>query len=355
MKDKNFTRREVLKAGALTAGGVAFGGFTPHLSFPATKSITVNCYGGAYEKALRDNFVKCFQAKTGIPVNVMVGIPSAALSKIRASEGNPDVDVFIATASTTIEAINQNLVEKLNFSKIPNIKDLPKVNWEQWDNYGVSFSYGVGGIMYNKDKIKNPPKTWAEFVDRTIKGDFGKYVTIPSINFAEGPSLSIWTIAQAFGGSVANAGIAFEKVAAMKANIPKFYSDASEVVNMMATGEIQIATYIDGRAWAFYDKGNPWVGWVTPEKGGVFLSSQAMKVKNSAPESFEFINCLLDPLAQTSFAKAIQYPVTNPKVKYPPELVDRMGTQKDLIYPPQREIMKVVPAWVERWNKEIGG
>ncbi len=352
---KKVTRREILKAGALTAGALAIGGGIPRISIAASKSITVNSYGGAYEKAVRDHYVKCFQAKTGIPVNIMVGIPSAALSKIRASQSRPDVDVFIATMSTTIEAINQNLVEKLDFSKIPNIKDIPKPNYEQWDGYGVSFSYGVGGIMYNKDKIKNPPQTWAEFADRTIKGDFGKYVTVPSINFAEGPSLSIWTLAQAFGGSVAKPDIAFEKVRAMKAYIPKFYADASEVVNMMATGEVNIATYIDGRAWAFHDKGNPWVGWVTPRKGGVFLSSQAMKVKNSAPESWDFINCLLDPTAQAGFAKAIQYPVTNSKVKYPPELIDRMGTQQDLIYPPQREIMKVVPAWVERWNKEIGG
>ena len=154
---------------------------------------------------------------------------------------------------------------------------------------------------------------------------------------------------------MSNPNVAFQKLKAMKGNIPKFYSDASEVVNMMATGEVHIAVYIDGRAWAFHDKGNPWVGWVVPKPGGIFLSSQAMKVKNSAPEAWEFINCLLDPVAQAGFAKMIQYPVTNPKVKYPPELVNRMSTQKEVIYPPQREIMKNASAWVERWNKEIGG
>jgi putative spermidine/putrescine transport system substrate-binding protein len=355
MKKHEWTRRDVLKTGALVTGGLLVNGMSPAPSSGATKSLIVNSYGGVYEKAVRENFAKCFQSKTNIPAEIIVGIPSAVLAKIRASQPKPDVDVFIATASTTIEAINQNLVEKIDPKKVPNLKDVPKINIEQWEGYGVSFSYGVGGIMYNKEKIKNPPQSWAEFVDRTIKGDFGKKVTIPSLSSPESLSVTLWTIANAFGGSVAKPDIAFEKLKVMRNNIPKFYSDLSEVVNMMSTGEVDIAMYPDGRAWAFHDMGNPWVGWIAPKPGGVFQSSQCMKVKNSAPEAWEFINCLIDPVAQEGFTKMIKYPVTNLKVKYPQDLVNRMTPQKDLIYPPHQEIMKQAALWAERWNKEIGG
>jgi putative spermidine/putrescine transport system substrate-binding protein len=355
MKNGKWTRREVFKAGTLVIVGLFINGISPSPSQAGPKALIVNSYGGIYEKAVRENFVKCFEDKTNIPAEVIVGIPSAVLAKIRASQPKPDVDVFIATQSTTIEAINQGLVEKIDPAKVPNLKDLPKVNIEQWEGYGISFSYGVEGIMYNKEKIKNPPQSWAEFVDRTIKGDFGKKVTLPGIGSPEGLSISIWTIAHVFGGSAEKPDIAFEKLKAMKQNIPKFYSDLSEVVNMMSTGEIDIAVYVDGRTWAFHDKGNPWVGWIVPKPGGVFLSSQCMKVKNSSPDAWEFINCLLDPVAQAGFVKMIKYPMTNPKVKYAPEMVSRMTPQKDLIYPPQRDIMKRASIWVERWNKEIGG
>ena len=355
MKSAKCTRREVLIAAALVAGGLLINGISPSTSQAGAESLIVNSYGGIYEKAVRENYVKCFENKTNMRAEVIVGIPSAVLAKIRASQPKPDVDVFIATQSTTIEAINQGLVEKIEVDRVPNLKDVPKVNIEQWEGYGISFSYGVEGIMYNKEKIKNPPQSWAEFVDRTIKGDFGKKVTMPGVGSPEGLSCAIWIIAHVFGGSVENPDIAFEKLNAMKHNIPKFYSDLSEVVNMMSTGEIDIAVYVDGRTWAFHDKGNPWVGWIVPEPGGIFLSSQCMKVKNSRPEAWEFINCLLDPVAQAGFTKMIKYPVTNLKVKYAPEMASRMTPQKDLIYPPQREIMKRAGAWVERWNKEIGG
>ncbi len=355
MKKHKWTRREVLKTGALMTGGLLIEGISPSSSPGVTKSIIVNSYGGIYEKAVRENFAKCFQDKTNIPAEVIVGIPSAILAKIRASQPKPDVDVFIATAPMTIEAINQNLVEKIDPTRVLNLKDIPKVNIDQWEGYGVSFSYGVGGLIYNKEKIKNPPQSWSEFIDRTIKGDFGKKVAIPSIGSADGPLFSVWTIAHVFGGSVEKPDIAFEKLNAMKHNIPKFFTDFSEVINMMSTGEIDISFYYDGRAWAFHDNGNPWVGWIVPKPGGLFSSSQSLKVKNSAPEAWEFINCLLDPVAQAGFSKMIKYPMTNPKVKYPPEMVNRMTPQKDLIYPPHREIMKQAALWLERWNKEIGG
>ena len=354
MEKKDYSRRNFLKTG-IVIGLFLTIGLLPQASWSGAKTLTVNSYGGIYEKAVRENYVGCFTSKTNMPVEIMVGIPSAALAKVRATRGKPAVDVFIATANTTITAIDQGLVEKIDPSKLPNLKDLPKVYYEQWDNYAVSFSYGVGGLMYNKEKISDPPKSWKEFVDRTIKGDFGKNVTIPSMSFAAGPALTIWSILNAFGGSTDNPDIAFEKIKAMQPYIPKFYSDASEVVNMMATGEVDIAIYIDGRTWAFHDKGNPWVGWIVPDPGGIFLSSQAMKIKNSAPEAWEFINCLLDPKAQAGFASMTQYPVTNPKVVYPDKLMDRMPKLEGLLFPPQRELVKQAPKWVERWNKEIGG
>ncbi|CAH1667514.1 ABC transporter substrate-binding protein [Chelatococcus asaccharovorans] len=344
-------RRNLLKAGG-ALGALMLTGAGRALA--AAPKLTVNTYGGLYAKAVNENFVAHYIKQTGGEAVAVVDIPSAALSKIRATMPKPDYDLYIATANDTLRAIELGLVEEIAPADLPDLVNVPEPSYAQWGNKAVSFSYGTGGFLYDTRKIPNPPRTWVEFAERTAKGEFGRAVAIPSANQAGVLEACVFPIVHAFGGTMANPDIGFKKLAAMTPYVAKFYSDMSEVVQLMATGEIAIAIYVDGRSWAFVDQ-NPWANFIVPEKGGTFQSSQIMKVKNSPADAWKLMNAFINADAAKGFVAMIKYPVTNTKVVYPESMKNRVTNPKDILYPPFAEIAKNTPALIERWNKEVGG
>ena len=59
------------------------------------------------------------------------------------------------------------------------------------------------GIIYNAQTVKDPPKTWKDFVDGTIAGKWK--ASMPSVTYPSGGyTVSIWSFAKQFGGDVDN-------------------------------------------------------------------------------------------------------------------------------------------------------
>lgn len=344
-------KRDFLKLGG-AASTLALTGM-PQLHAAAPK-LTVNTYGGLYETAVTDNFIASYKKATGNDAEAVIDIPSAALSKIQATQPNSDYDLFVATPIDTIRAIELDLAEELDHSRLGNLKDIPEVHYTQWGNKAVSFSYGIYGFLYDTRKITNPPKTWAEFVERTIAGEFGRTVAVHSATQAGILEGYIWPIIDAFGGTVEDPGEAFDKMRQMVPNVAKNFSDLSEVVQLMSTGEISIAPYVDGRAWSFVEQ-NPWANFIVPEKGGSIVSSQIIKVKNSPDDAWKLMDAFLDKEAEEGFTETILYPVTNSTVEYSPRMQARLTPTENIIYPPYFELFKHTSALIERWNKEVGG
>lgn len=349
---QRISKRHFLKLGAAT-GALALTGL-PRLQAAELPKLTVNTYGGLYATAVNENFVAHYKAATGGAAEAVTDVPSAALSKIRATMPKPDYDLFVATANDTLRAIDLGLVEEIQPDKLPGLQNLMPEAYSQWGNKAISFSYGTGGFLYDTRKIANPPKTWAEFAERTAKGEFGRSVAVPSATQAGVLEAFVFPIVHAFGGTMAKPDVGFEKIAAMAPYVAKFYGDMSEVVNLMANGEISIATYVDGRSWAFVDK-NPWANFIVPEKGGVFQSSQIMKVKGSPDNAWALMDAFINTEADEGFAKMIKYPMTNQAVTYPEAMAKRVTKPEDILYPPFAEIARLTPELIERWNKEIGG
>ena len=67
------------------------------------------------------------------------------------------------------------------------------------------------------------------------------------------------------------------------------WTSVTDFLNQMSTGEADIGMYWDGRAWAFIDKGNDWLGVVAPTEDKAVMTCVAMNpVKNSPPSVWEY-------------------------------------------------------------------
>lgn len=316
--------------------------------------LTVGAFGGVWEKSLRECAIAPFEAATGKTVEVVLGAPVQWMNQITASPNDPPLDVIYMPSDNAYEVVQRGLAERLTVEKVPNLADITPYFANVADGYGVVHNYGAMGIIYNKEVVTEPPQNWEEFIAGTLEGKWT--AAIPSINYPGSTSVNIWNFSQLRGGGVDNIepGISVIKEMQDSGNL-EFWADPNQVLNGLKSGEIDMAMYWDGRAWAFIDDGNTDAfGYVNPKPGSVAAMTWIQIVKNADPLAFDFVNSTLSKEVQSCFGSTIRYGVGNSKAEFDPKVAHQITKFDELALPPFVEITKVQSAWIEEWNKRIG-
>jgi len=271
------------------------------------------------------------------------------MAQIEANKAQPPIDVLMNSVDLALIAGRTGLVEKLSVEKVANLADVPAKFIEVAEGNGVLFTYGAWGLAYH-ERVKEPPKSFAEFVDGTIKGKWR--AALPNAGYTGTPQILIWSLADALGGSADNVDPAFDAIKKMKSN-SVFWTAISDPLTQLESGDADVAVYVDGRAWAHYDAGAKWMRYVNPKEGGVMQPSIAQKVRNGGEGGWEYINSLLSPGPQAEVAKRLNYGVSNSKVQYSDLLKERITPWEATRWPPFEKTGLLQPQWIERWNKEV--
>ncbi len=315
--------------------------------------LTVAAFGGIWEKSLRECYAQPFERASGKTVAISVGNPDQWLNQIAASPQNPPLDVVVLGLDSLPGAIARNLIDRISVAEVPNLAQLGEQFVRAGEGYAAIVNYGGMGVLYNRSTVRTPPSTWKDFVEGTLAGKWR--AAMAGINYPFSPLTTIWLLAHVYGGSAENADIAFQKVSAMRrsGNLV-FWSDNNQVLNQLQSGEIDIATYWDGRAWAFIDGGHPDYAFSVLAPGAPVSPSAMARVRNGSPLAWQFLNLAMSTEAQTCFGNTIQYGMANRNVVFRPDVAPHITPPDQLLWAPYGEIARRTPGWVERWNKEIG-
>jgi putative spermidine/putrescine transport system substrate-binding protein len=343
--------REIVVSAVAAAAVVAT---TLCASAPAQAAdLVVTAFGGSWDQAYRKCFVDPFIKRTGKSVDVVLGNPVQWINQIAANPSKPPIDVIVGSTDSSREAIKRGLVVKLNQQNVPAIGELKPTLLEMGGGYGFPITYGDFGLMYNTDTIKNPPKSWKEFVAGTIAGKWK--AAIPGILYIATPAGEIALFSKIFGGSSDNVQAALDQIKKMSdsGNVT-FYSDPNTPLIALRSGDIDIAMYFDGRAWAEHDTANPKVGYLNPAPGAVAFPNMVQLVKNASPLGIQFVKELAAADGQACFSNAMQYTASNTKVKYLPNVQPRIATDDNSLWVNFDDVAKNTPTWIEMWNKQIG-
>lgn len=315
--------------------------------------LVVGAFGGVWEQSLRKCMIEPWSKATGKTVDVVLGTPTQWLNQIAASRGKPPLDVIYTPTETAYEAISRGLVDKFTPETVPNMQNISAQFASLGDGFGTVHNYGAMGIMYNKQTVKVPPKSWKDFVEGTIAGKWK--ASMPNINYpSAGFTVSVWWFAKQFGGDVdkIEPGLAQIKKMQASGNIA-FWSDPNAVLNGMKSGDIDLALYWDGRAYSFIDDGNKDFGYYSPEPGVIVAMTWVQKVKGSTDLSYSFANYSLGKEAQSCFGSAIRYGIANKDAVFDPKIAHEITEASRLVFPPFKEIAALQGKWLETWNKEI--
>ena len=316
--------------------------------------LVVNAFGGVWEQSLRRCIIEPWEKQTGKTVDVVLGSPVQMLNQVAASNGKPPVDIIYNATETSYAAIDRGLVDKFTPQTVPNMTQVAPEFAAFSNGYGSVHNYGSMGVIYNSTTVGDPPKTWKDFVAGVIAGKYK--AMMPSINYPSGGlTVSVWWFAKLFGGGVDNIQPGLDQIRKMRdsGNL-SFWTDPNQVLNALKSGDVDMALYWDGRAWAFIDAGNKDFKYYNPEPGVVVAVTWIQKMKGSSDLGYSFANFSLSKEAQSCFGSALRYGVANAEASFDPKIAPEITPRSQIVFPPYRDVNALTSQWLETWNKQIG-
>lgn len=117
----------------------------------------VNVYNWA--DYIGDDTIRNFEAETGIKVNYDTYASSATVT-VKLLTGNSGYDVVLHSNAVSSQLIATGIYQKLDMSRLPNIKNLDpatmqRINvYEETDGYWMPYHWGSTGYSWNEEMIR---------------------------------------------------------------------------------------------------------------------------------------------------------------------------------------------------------
>uniref|UniRef100_A0A9E7ZNZ7 Extracellular solute-binding protein n=1 Tax=Bosea sp. NBC_00436 TaxID=2969620 RepID=A0A9E7ZNZ7_9HYPH len=343
-KDLSLTRRGLI-------GGAAAAGALSGLPMPAIGQgrgkLSVQGFGGAYEKILRESVIPEFQKLYPYDVTLTIEDDTTLLPKLRIARNRAPYDVCTVDNSIAVAGQALGVWAPDQSAKMKNAPDVYKSSMPpKTANYGsIVYEYA---LVHDKQKLPNP-QSWKDLWQP------GLVIGVPHVTQSYGLTF-LYIAAMLHGGDEKNLDPGF---AAIKA-LPKFkvYKNVSEGLNLFQQKEVDAALFYGHRGQQIIDMGLPYAK-AHPKEGtwGQRTGTQIPKATSNLDGAIAWVDYTLSVPYQTAFAPGLYSP-TNSKVVLPPELAAKhvMGAQtvENLrevdwaVLLPQRD------ALIEKWTREIG-
>jgi putrescine transport system substrate-binding protein len=158
----------------------------------------VNVYN--WSDYIEPSVLEAFTAETGIKVNYEV-MDSNEMLETKLLAGRTGYDVVVPSASFLARQIKTGIYQKLDKSKLPNLKNLDaeltkrQQVFDPGNEYAVNYMWGTSGVAYNEGKIKAampdaPVDSFAMFWDPKVAAKFAKC----GISILDAPSEVVGTV-----------------------------------------------------------------------------------------------------------------------------------------------------------------
>ena len=263
------------------------------------------------------SYVKAFEKESGCKVNsVPAGTSDEMFTKFR-SGGGGQYDLVSPSGDASLRLIKSGAVAPLDTSKLSHFKDLapqlqsPDFNTVDGKNYGISFMWGADVLIYNADKIKTPPDTWAVLYDPKYKGK----ITVPDnpIQIAD-PALQFFGADNPFQIDQGTLDKAKAKLLAQRSLVRKYWVLASDFEQLFKSKDAVI-----GAGWPLMTNDLQKAGLNVKEvlpKEGVTGWSDSWMISGKAKHpvcAYKYMNYMTNPKVQAKVADVTAYSPANLK------------------------------------------
>jgi putrescine transport system substrate-binding protein len=300
----------------------------------------VNVYN--WSDYIEENVLKDFEKETGVKVNYEV-MDSNELLETKLVAGRTGYDVVVPSASFLARQIKAGIYQKLDKSKLPNLKNLDAditkrlEVFDPGNEHAVNYMWGTSGVAFNEEAINAalpnaPVDSFAMFWDPKVISKFAKC----GVSVLDAPSEVVGTVL-IYLGKDANSESPEDLAAAEKVLMsvrPYIRSiNSSAYIEQLAGGEICLALgwsgdVLQAKSRAEESKKTYTIKYNIPKEGAVmFFDNMAIPVDAGHPKNAHlFIDYMLraDVAAKNSnfisFANsnAASWPMVSPDIKNNP-------------------------------------
>lgn len=364
------SRRDFVKylgiAGA--AAGLVGGPFGMAGRAMASKSITFHSWGGSVSEAFRKEAFDPFTKATGIEVvdAAFTGM-DAFLTQVKASIP-PGGEFNLAHLSAVYDYARYTDLGfgvVLDETKIPNLKNvMPKMietlrAITKGTLSAVPYDIGQTGIAYNTDKIskETAEKLGASLLwDKSLKGKLGSWGGDFRTN--------MWYAALHTGQSpnnITNLNDVWDALKEQRELMKKYWSSGSELMSLLANGEIYATVAWSGRVASLQKQGHP-IGYLAPKDTYSWMEYIYVLKGTDLDVAQQLLNFMLEPACAIAVADAQSYPssLDPTKIKMP-ESVQKLPAYDptgkldgflfaDPVYWNEHQI-----EWTEKWDRVRAG
>ncbi|TAN31624.1 MAG: extracellular solute-binding protein [Castellaniella sp.] len=281
------------------------------------RSIVVGTWGGDFGRLLKDNVDGPLMAPQGIEVTQSIANAATRRAKLLAERqlrrGSMDVvcladfDMFAGFQAGALEPITPKHVSRLD-KVLPFLKT----------SYSIPHIYSAHVLVYNTEKVKEKPKSFADLWDPRYKGRVGLVDALFPTN----------TVIAAIvgGGSPTNIAPAAAKLRELHALRAKVYPSQEALGIGLKAGETWIAITAAARSYMWHKAGIP-LAFSVPSEGGFPATYEAGVPKNAShkAEGYKYLDAMLEPSAQLAFAAKMGYLPCVSDAKLPPDLDAAIG------------------------------
>lgn len=268
----------------------------------AEETVSYASYGGAYQEGVRKAILDHLPADHQMKVvdYVLSGGIRDIRTKVKANA--VDIDVAELYGGLCDNAVTEDLVVPLDYSKIPNAAGIPEnLRKKGW----VGFTAYSTVLAYNTDVYKdNPPKNWADFFDvekfpgtRSIGGTTPQTVSEIAM-LADGvPKDKIYPL---------DIEKALKKWSDFKDNITVRWTSGAQATQLATSQEVDMIAIWAARIEAAIKDGAPYAYTLND----AVMDVECLVVPKNSPNpegAMRLINHLLDPKYQANLPDYIPY------------------------------------------------
>jgi putative spermidine/putrescine transport system substrate-binding protein len=346
MSDRFTLNRRFLLAGTAS---LAAGTVLPTAA-QDNKRIIVGTWGGDYSRLLAKNIETPLLAPKGWDVIKDEANDPPRRAKVLAERSlrRGTSDIQGVSAANMYEMNEQGTIEQLDYSKMPNSKNLiPAMKYP----YGVGHIYSGKVVLFNP-KLMDEPEGFAA----TLDPKHGAKLGIIDIQY----QYTMLAAGLASGGSVSDFEPGKERLLACKKAGARIYPSNEAFAQALKTEEIACGIMWKARAVQWQNAGIN-VQTVAPKEGVPMYVSGFVIPKNAPNKAgaYAYLDAMLAPSAQEGFAVDMGYNPTVTNANVPPEVQKRIGfteqEQKRLVDLDYGYMAKNDSAFKEWWDKTFKG
>jgi spermidine/putrescine transport system substrate-binding protein len=283
-----------------------------------------------------------FEEQTGIKVTYDNYASNDELFA-KVSGGGANYDIVVPTDATLVKMKHADLLEKLDLSLIPNVKNLaPRFREAEYDpgnEYGIPWQWGTTGIGYDPSKVGTEVTDWDAFMLPSIKNK-SSYLDEARDAFA----MALFALGK--DPNTTNDGDlddARDWLIDVKGNMKSITSDYQDPLK---SGELILAHAYSGDVFTI-QVDNEAVQYVIPTSGA-FSWVDSMTILKGAPHpknAHTFMNYILEPEVGAELTNFVNYGSPNQAAE---PMINKEILDNPLIYPPA-DVLEKLP-----FQKDIG-